>query len=107
MRKLIIAFCLLCLPTVSLVSMTQEGTPNKQKIAWLKENAIRVDLASKDFRFLDKALKDVDIVLLGEISHGDGKTFIVKTELIKYLHKNLDFDVLVFESGMVECHLTW
>jgi erythromycin esterase len=98
---------LFCITALSVFLIAQEETSDKQKIAWLKENAIRVDLDRKDFRFLDKALKDVDIVLLGEISHGDGKTFTVKTELIKYLHKKLDFNVLVFESGMVECHLTW
>ncbi len=107
MRKLIITLSLLCIVTLSIFLIAQEETSDKQKITWLKENAIRVDLDGKDFQFLDKALKDVDIVLLGEISHGDGKTFAVKTELIKYLHKKLGFNVLVFESGMVECHLTW
>jgi subtilisin family serine protease len=40
--------------------MTQESTTDKQKIAWLKENAIRVDLDRKDFWFLDNPLKDID-----------------------------------------------
>lgn len=39
MRKLIIVLCLLCFTTISFVSMAQEDTSDKQKIAWLKENA--------------------------------------------------------------------
>ena len=107
MRKLILTLSLFCIIGLSIFLIEQKETSDKQKITWLKGNANRVDLDGKDFKFLDKVLKDVDIVLLGEISHGDGKTFIIKTELIQYLHKNLDFDVLVFKSGMVECHLTW
>ena len=107
MKKSIFIIYFVCLAILARSALTQESTTDEQKIAWLKDKAIKVDLNSKDFRFLDKALEDADIVLLGEISHGDGKTFTVKTELIKYLHKNLGFNVLVFESGMLECHLTW
>ena len=107
MKKSIFIFYFVCLAILARSALTQESTTDEQKIAWLKDKAIKVNLNSKDFRLLDKALEDADIVLLGEISHGDGKTFTVKTELIKYLHKNLGFNVLVFESGMLECHLTW
>ena len=93
MRKSIFGMFLLCLVTLSPLAKTLEGATDEQKIAWLKDNAVRVDFDGKDFRFLDKPLEDVEIVLLGEISHGDGKTFTVKTELIKYLHKNLGFKV--------------
>lgn len=60
-----------------------------------------------DLDFLKTELADVSIVMLGEQSHGDGASFLAKTRLIKYLHEELDFDVLVFESGLVDCNRVW
>lgn len=55
---------------------------------------------SLDFNTLKSALKDVNIILLGEQTHYDGTTLKIKIELIKYLHESLGFDILAFESGM-------
>lgn len=60
-----------------------------------------------DLDFLRTELAGVSIVMLGEQSHGDGASFLAKTRLIKYLHEELDFDVLVFESGLVDCYRVW
>ena len=38
---------------------------------------------SKDFSFLHVFLKDVQVVMLGEISHFDGNVFETKTEIVK------------------------
>lgn len=43
-------------------------------------------------------VKDKKIVVLGEQDHGGGSVITTKTELIKYLHENHDFDILIFES---------
>lgn len=63
--------------------------------------------STEDLDFLKTELAGVDIVMLGEQSHGDGASFLAKARLIKYLHEVLDFDVLVFESGLVDCHRVW
>ena len=42
--------------------------------------------------------------MLGEESHGDGNTFQAKIRLIKFLHQEMGFDVLAFESGFYDCH---
>ena len=44
---------------------------------------------SKDFSFLKEELKDVQVVMFGEISHFDGNVFETKTEIIKYLVENI------------------
>ncbi|NQY05375.1 MAG: erythromycin esterase family protein [Flavobacteriaceae bacterium] len=52
-------------------------------------------------------LKGVEIVMLGEQSHGEATTYETKIKLIKYLHQELDFDLLVFESGFYDCSKAW
>ncbi len=58
----------------------------------------------KDLAFFKSLLDNVQIVLLGEQNHGDGSTFLAKTRLIKFLHQELNFNVLAFESGFYECN---
>jgi erythromycin esterase len=61
----------------------------------------------EDLDFLKSELENVQIMMLGEQAHGDGSTFLAKTRIIKYLHENLDFDVLVFESGLMDVYRVW
>ncbi|MEZ4951432.1 MAG: erythromycin esterase family protein [Saprospiraceae bacterium] len=56
---------------------------------------------------LDSILKNVEIVMLGEQSHGEATTYDTKIKLIKYLHQNLGFDLLAFESGLYDCNKAW
>lgn len=55
-----------------------------------------------DLEPLKEVLKDKRIVLLGEQSHGEGATFEAKVRLIKFLHEQLGFNVLSFESGLYD-----
>ena len=48
---------------------------------------------------LKEELKDVRVLALGEATHEDGTTLHYKTELVKFLHEEMDFDVLAFEFG--------
>ena len=83
------------------------------RVSWLKENAIplaSIDPAAEDFKDLQplkQLWKNVRIVQLGEQSHGDGACFLAKTRLIKFLHQELGFDVLAFESGLYDCDKGW
>jgi erythromycin esterase len=45
-------------------------------------------------------------VQLGEPSHGAGSSFAAKARLIKFLHRRLGFDVIVWESGFYDVRLT-
>ena len=89
--------------------------PGQNKIqidsTFLKQNVLKInsitDTDYNDLSFLDNELEGVEILMLGEQSHGDGSTFLAKTRLIKYLHKYKDFNVLVFESGLVDAYRVW
>lgn len=56
---------------------------------------------------LKKVLKDVDIVALGENTHGLGDVFQTKVALVKFLHAELGFDLVLFESGYGDAALAW
>ncbi|KIV53164.1 erythromycin esterase, partial [Aneurinibacillus migulanus] len=71
---------------------------------WLKQNAKEIkSLTSEDYSdlaFLKPLLKDKTVVSLGENFHRVAEYSSVKTRLIKYLHEELGFDVIAFESGL-------
>lgn len=56
----------------------------------------------QDLQFLKEVLKNNRIVLLGEQSHGEGATFDAKVRLIKFLHQELNYEILSFESGLYD-----
>jgi erythromycin esterase len=56
-----------------------------------------------DLQPLKKLIGGARLVVLGEQSHGDGAVFYAKARLIKFLHQEMGFDVLAWESGMFDC----
>jgi len=59
------------------------------------------------FEPLKEILNNVDIVMLGEQSHGEATTYETKIKLIKFLHQEMGFDILAFESGFYDCKKAW
>jgi len=59
------------------------------------------------FETLKETLKEVEIVMLGEQSHGEATTYETKIKLIKFLHQEMGFDILAFESGFYDCKKAW
>ncbi|OMD53806.1 erythromycin esterase [Paenibacillus borealis] len=55
-----------------------------------------------DLSFLKPLLKDKTVVSLGENFHRVGEYASLKTRLVKYLHEELGFEVIAFESGLAE-----
>lgn len=60
-----------------------------------------------DLRPLGPILEGAQVVVLGEATHGDGETFRAKARLVRFLHRELGFDVLAFESGFYDCWKAW
>lgn len=80
----------------------------EERIAWLRDNSIPIstlqpDADPSDLRPLMEAIGTARVVQLGEANHGDGATLLAKTRLIRFLHEEMGFDVLAWESGFFDC----
>lgn len=99
------------LPTTPLD--TTSPAPPFSPQPWLNANAATVrsvDFADADFSDLEplrEAIGEARFVLLGEQSRYDGTTFQAKTRLVRFLHEEMGFDVLVFESGVFDLRSAW
>ena len=78
-------------------------------LLWCQDNAYPVhqiavnDLDQwSDLAALGASLEGRSRVLLGEFSHGSGEVNLLKNRLIRYLHEEHGFEVLLFESGVGE-----
>jgi erythromycin esterase len=60
-----------------------------------------------DLQPLKAAIGSARVVMLGEQSHGDGTTFLAKARLIAFLHQEMGFDVLAWESGFWGVRQAW
>jgi len=61
----------------------------------------------EDLNQFKNSLENVEIIALGENTHGLGAVFNAKTELVKFLHEELGFDMILFESGYGDAALAW
>jgi len=61
----------------------------------------------EDLEFLKKIIGDKKYVFLGESSHYVEEYSAIKERLIKYLHKEKGFDVLLFESDLFNCNTSY
>ncbi len=66
------------------------------------EYEISSEFNKKELSILGKIIGDKRIVMLGELDHGDGSTFIQKTRIIQYLHEELGFNIVAFEAPFSE-----
>jgi erythromycin esterase len=111
MKALPLAASTLLLLATPLVA--QPAPERDPRVAWLAKNATPIrslDLSEADFSDLEPlraALKDARVVMLGEHPHDDGTTFVAKARLVRFLHEQMGFNVLAFESGLYDCPKAW
>lgn len=60
------------------------------------------DFSKADWTGISGNITEKRLVLLGEFTHGANEIFEMQNSLIRYLHENHDFDVILFESGIGE-----
>ncbi len=100
---LIVLVCAFALQRVALSGQGQAGT------AWPARPVVPIrsidpdDDDFSDLRPLKKFIGSARVVQLGEPSHGDGATFYAKQRLIRFLHSEMGFNVLAWESGFFDC----
>ena len=58
-----------------------------------------------DLAVIGEAIEEARVVVLGEATVGDGASHLMKSRLVKYLHGELGFTVLVYEASLGDCHL--
>lgn len=77
---------------------------------WIQSNhqAIRTvnpaDTDFSDLQFLKQAIGEKRVVQLGESAHGTAEFSSMKVRLIKFLHQEMGFDVVAFESRLFDCY---
>lgn len=87
---------------------TTRPRPPQDIVAWLRDSSAVLpsllfeDTAWRDLEPLRRAIGSRRVVLLGEQSGGDGTTLRAKARLVRYLHEQLGFDVLVMEGGVYD-----
>jgi erythromycin esterase len=84
---------------------------NTTWVSWARANHYPVSTVQSfdgdtfsDLQFFRTVLNDRRIVQLGESGHGVAEFNLAKVRLIKFLHQQLGYDVIAFESGLYECH---
>lgn len=113
-------------PTASVVDLTQAKllsdselssnpfpnlpAPPAEEMAWLQSHhhkirSLKYDRDFSDLSFLAPLLNGKRIVQLGESSHGTREFNQAKVRLIKYLHEQLGYNVIAFESSTVGCYM--
>jgi erythromycin esterase len=95
-------------PSTSTPVSIKEMNPGNDKDSiqlkkeWAVLNGIEISYDTGEFPFLKDILKDKRVVFIGENVHGASEFQELKTSLIKYLHQEMNFEVIAFESGMAE-----
>ena len=90
--KLSILFTLLAIFVILALTSCCDKTPVESRLA---EKFTAYNEPSDSFKSLANLVKDKRIVILGECGHGDGKTFEIKSEIVKYLDSVGDYTLIL------------
>jgi len=110
-KNLLIIHMVILLSLFLIAENFSQEKSHAEKVNWLKNHTVpirTIDPSDNDFSDLMplvQILGDVEIVQLGENTHGDGAAFTAKNRLIRFLHQVMGFDVLAWEAGFFDCRL--
>ena len=99
-------FCLLSALLFTNLSYAQDTT--KMVIDWLKQNSIPIKHIEagngfSDLHPLKKILKEVQVIGLGEATHGTHEFFEIKRRFVEFLVTQMDYTGFVLESSFSDC----
>lgn len=105
--KLGLMSTLLACTTFTSVAFAAEKPVDQPKWEeWLNGHAKKLNeptsQTTEDLSFLKEAVQDKRIVVLGESTHGAKEMNQSKIRMIKYLHEQMGYDVIAFETGLGE-----
>ncbi|MCB1023425.1 MAG: erythromycin esterase family protein [Acidobacteria bacterium] len=105
MKKLLKSFAILIY--ISALASAQSMQSREWK-NWIVKNSTAISLNGSenynDLKFLKKIIGKNRIVQLGEGGHGMKEFFQVKARLVKFLHQEMGFEVVAFESSLYQCY---
>ena len=91
-----------CSTVVQSRSQPRDSQPLVDPLAIVVRSARSLEMpgtaSSPGLKQLDDIIGDAQIVMLGEPWHGDGAAIALRAQLVRHLHEEMGFDVLVFES---------
>lgn len=105
MRRVLLVFI--------LIACMAGSCPDKlpiDEMVWLDENLYVIASSNNDdydFSGIEEYIADKRIVAIGESTHGLGEFYRFKSEMVKYLHTELGFEVLALESGIGDINIAW
>lgn len=106
-RRLALLFLTVPLHTCSLSGVQPDrGRPDPEGL-WVRRHAHPIALEAESFddlEFLRPLLEGKRIVQLGENAHGTREYNLVKARFVRFLHRELGYDVLAFESDLYQCY---
>lgn len=80
-----------------------------RRVEWIARHGVPIRTLDPDDHDFDDLkpfgswIGDARIVALGEGSHHSGSDFLAKSRLVAFLHQQMGFEVLAWESGMYGC----
>jgi erythromycin esterase len=91
-----------------IICFLTSASQSKTELKWLKKNTAELKTdEGYNFSALKKAIGNRRIVALGESTHGSGTYYHLKSELVKFLHEEMGFEVLAMESGLGDTYLAY
>jgi hypothetical protein len=84
------------------LTMTEVEIDSIKKSCYYIKSIQPEDSNFQDLMFFKTILQDKRVVCLGEQLHSDGSAFLAKSRLVRFLHEEMDFDVLLFESSLFD-----
>jgi erythromycin esterase len=108
MRRFATALAVVC--SLALAPAASAQTDTAAWVAWTRDHQFPIAALSAtpgddfaDLQFLRNIIGERRLVQLGESGHGVAEFNSAKVRLIQFLHQQMGFDVIAFESSLFEC----